>query len=224
MAQENQQPQSGQNDGSRAGTQEAQRRETTEGEAARAQGTSIARPTSGGRQALSRPMMTPSTAGPFSMMRRMMEDMDRMFDDFGMGSLLSPLGMGGMLSPFSSPLLGRRMQAWSPQIEVAEREGQLVVKADVPGMTMDDIQVEVEPGVLTISGERSGEQTEQRGNISYSERSYGSFSRSIPIPEGVDTEQIDASFANGVLEVKVKLPEQQMRGRKVQIKSGAGNP
>ena len=221
MVQENQQPQSGQNDGSRAGMQEGKRREATEAGAGRAQGTAVARQASG-RQ-LSRPMMTPSITGPFSMMRRMMEDMERMFDDSGMGSMLSPFGMGSMPSLSSSSALGQRMpQMWSPQIEVAEREGQLVVRADVPGMTMDDIQVEVEAGALTISGERSGEQTEQRGNVSYTERKYGRFSRTIPLPEGVDTEQIDASFSNGVLEVKVKLPEQQMRGRKIQIKSGEG--
>ncbi|WP_437723007.1 Hsp20/alpha crystallin family protein [Sorangium sp. So ce861] len=161
---------------------------------------------------------------PFTMMRRMMEDMDRMFEDLGFGGALSPFsrsrslaeqGGGRGLSSFGGGL-------WSPHIEVRERDGQLVVKADLPGVTKDDIRVELHDDALIIEGERRQEQQEQREGVSYSERSYGSFTRSIPLPEGVQAEDVDARFENGVLEVCLKLPQQQ-RGRTVQIKSGGGS-
>ncbi|WP_437315736.1 Hsp20/alpha crystallin family protein [Sorangium sp. So ce385] len=161
---------------------------------------------------------------PFTMMRRMMEDMDRMFEDFGFGGTLSPFrqsrslaeqGGGRGPSSFGGGL-------WSPHIEVGEREGQLVVKADLPGVTKDDIRVELHDDALIIEGERRQEQQEQREGVSYSERSYGSFMRSIPLPQGVRADDVDARFENGVLEVCLKLPQQQ-RGRTVQIKSGGGS-
>jgi HSP20 family protein len=154
----------------------------------------------------------------------MMEDMDRMFEDFGFGGMLSPFrqsrsvaeqGGGRGLSPFGGGL-------WSPHIEVGEREGQLVVKADLPGVTKDDIRVELHDDALVIEGERRQEQQEQREGVSYSERSYGSFTRSIPLPQGVQPDDVDARFENGVLEVCLKLPQQQ-RGRSVQIKTGGGS-
>ncbi|KYF92241.1 hypothetical protein BE20_01635 [Sorangium cellulosum] len=162
---------------------------------------------------------------PFTMMRRMMEDMDRMFEDFGLGGTLSPFrqprslaeqGGGRGLSSFGGGL-------WSPHIEVGERDGQLVVKADLPGVTKDDIRVQLHDDALIIEGERRQEQQEQREGVSYSERSYGSFMRSIPLPQGVQADDVDARFENGVLEVCLKLPQQQQRGRAVQIKSGGGS-
>ncbi|WP_437657496.1 Hsp20/alpha crystallin family protein [Sorangium sp. So ce1182] len=162
---------------------------------------------------------------PFTMMRRMMEDMDRMFDDLGFGGMLSPFrqprstaeqGGGRGLSSFGGTL-------WSPHIEVGERGGQLVVKADLPGVTKDDIRVQLHDDALIIEGERRQEQQEQREGVSYTERSYGSFMRSIPLPEGVQADDVDARFENGVLEVCLKLPQQQRRGRSVEIKGGGGS-
>ncbi|MGK3999400.1 Hsp20/alpha crystallin family protein [Sorangium sp. So ce1024] len=159
---------------------------------------------------------------PFTMVRRIMEDMDRMFDDFGFGGMLSSLRQP---RPLSELLGGRGLSAlgaglWSPHIEVCEREGQLVVKADLPGVTKDDIRVQIQDDSLIIEGERRQEQQEQREGVSYTERSYGSFMRSIPLPEGVQPDDVNASFENGVLEVCLKLPPQQQRGRTIEIKSG----
>lgn len=159
---------------------------------------------------------------PFTMMRRMMEDMDRMFDDLGFGGVLSPYrqarpmaeqGGGRGLSSFGGGL-------WAPHIEVGERDGQLVVKADLPGVTKEDVRVQLQDDALIIEGERRQEQQEQREGVSYTERSYGSFVRSIPLPEGVQAEDVNATFDNGVLEVCLKLPQQQRRGRSVEIKGG----
>ncbi|WP_437810989.1 Hsp20/alpha crystallin family protein [Sorangium sp. So ce1078] len=178
----------------------------------------------GGSQ-LGRYGATGGVLSPFTMLRRMMEDMDRMFDDFGFGGMLPPFrqsrsvaeqGGGRGLSSLGGGL-------WAPHIEVGERNGQLVVKADIPGVTKDDIRVELRDDALIIEGERRQEQQEQREGVSYSERSYGSFMRSIPLPEGVQADDVDARFENGVLEVCLKLPKQQQRGRTVEIKSGGGS-
>ncbi|KYF62154.1 Hsp20/alpha crystallin family protein [Sorangium cellulosum] len=157
---------------------------------------------------------------PFTMVRRMMEDMDRMFDDLGFGGVLSPYRQD---HPVTEQGGGRGLSSlgglWAPHIEVGERGGQLVVKADLPGVTKDDIRVQVQGDALIIEGERRQEQQEQREGVSYTERSYGSFVRSIPLPEGVQVDDVNATFENGVLEVCLKLPQQQ-RGRSIEIKSG----
>ncbi|WP_437588536.1 Hsp20/alpha crystallin family protein [Sorangium sp. So ce1000] len=160
---------------------------------------------------------------PFAMMSRMMEDMDRMFEDFGLGGMLSPFRQGRTTGEMGG---GRGLSSlgaglWSPRIELGERNGQLVVKADLPGVTKDDIRVELRDDTLIIEGERRQEQQEQREGVSYTERSYGSFTRSIALPEGVQADDVDARFENGVLEVCLKLPQQQQRGRSVEIKSGS---
>ncbi|WP_437956798.1 Hsp20/alpha crystallin family protein [Sorangium sp. So ce119] len=158
---------------------------------------------------------------PFTMMRRMMEDMDRMFDDLGFGGVLSPYRQA---RPTAEQGSGRGLSSlggglWAPHIEVGERGGLLVVKADLPGVTKEDIRVQVQGDALIIEGERRQEQQEQREGVSYTERSYGSFVRSIPLPEGVQVDDVNATFENGVLEVCLKLPQQQ-RGRSIEIKSG----
>ena len=120
----------------------------------------------------------------------------------------------------SSALGSTRSRAWTPQIELFQRGDQIVVRADLPGLNKDDVDVEVHEGVLTISGERR-EQHEDRGEGFYhSERSYGSFQRSIPLPEGVNEEQINAQFRDGVLEVTIPVPRQeQQRGRRIDIRT-----
>ena len=84
-----------------------------------------------------------------------------------------------------------------------EREGQVVVRADLPGMSKDDIKVEVSDGLLTIQGERKNEKKEEREGYCYSECSFGTFYRAIPLPEGAEASKATADFRNGVLEVTV---------------------
>jgi len=163
-------------------------------------------------------------SSPFSFMRRFSEEMDRLFDDFGMfGGLTSP-GFGGSLF---SPSLGRefeQMAGWSPQTEVFERVNELVVRADLPGLTKDDINVDIEDDQIIIQGERRDEREENREGFYQSERSYGSFYRSIPLPEGIDAEQANATFNNGVLEITLPKPEQTKRGRRLEIGEGGASP
>jgi HSP20 family protein len=152
------------------------------------------------------------TASPFSFMRRFSEEMDRLFEDFGFGTNRLSQGFSG----FGRGLSG----LWSPAIEMFERGDKLVVRADLPGMKKDDVKVEILDGSLTIAGERKQEHKEGNGGKYRTERSYGSFYRAIPLPEGVDTEKANATFRDGVLEIELDAPPPpRSRSRQVQIQS-----
>lgn len=154
---------------------------------------------------------------PFSFMRRFSEEMDRLFDDFGFGGTSVMPGFG---RSFLSPSFGRefeQMSTWSPQLEVSERGDNLVICADLPGMSKDDINVDIEDDQLIIRGERRNERQSDEQGFYHSERSYGSFYRSIQLPQGVDGEQVQADFNNGVLEITIPKPEQKSRGRRLEI-------
>jgi HSP20 family protein len=155
---------------------------------------------------------------PFTFMRRFMSDMDRLFGDFGFGAMRPPLAPGFERSG------GAAM--WSPQIDISERNGQIMIQADLPGLRQEDIRVNVEDGVLTIAGERSDEHEQNQGGVHRRERSYGSFVRRVALPEGVDADSIKASFENGVLEVSMSAPQRGSQGRQipVQNKGSQGAP
>jgi HSP20 family protein len=99
-------------------------------------------------------------------------------------------------------------EAWLPEIDVFEREGKIVLRADLPGMKTDDIEVTVEGDLLTVSGKRAEEKEVKEENYYYSERSRGEFSRSIRLPEGVSADAVEASYKDGVLEVTATKPVQ----------------
>ena len=148
-------------------------------------------------------------ATPFSFMRRFSEEMDRLFEDFG-------LGRGWM-----TPMLDKAnlpQGVWSPQVEMFERDNQLVLRADLPGLTKDDVNVEFTDDGITIEGERKNE-NEERGEGYYrSERSYGSFYRRIPVPEGVRAEDAEATFENGVLEIIMPTAKREpSKTRRIEI-------
>ena len=126
--------------------------------------------------------------------------MDRVFGDFGFGTGLTSRGVGRDWT-----------SVWSPEVEVFERDGQLVVRADLPGLKREDIKVNIDENVITIEGERKQQHEENREGLYRSERSYGRFYRSIPLPEGVDPETANANFDNGVLEIRLAAPERQKR-------------
>jgi HSP20 family protein len=98
---------------------------------------------------------------------------------------------------------------WAPAMDLIEKGDHLVLKADLPGLSEDDVKIEIQDGLLTISGERRSEKEEKREGYYRMERASGSFSRSLTLPEGVDADKIDASFDKGVLEVRIPKPEER---------------
>ena len=139
---------------------------------------------------------------PFRMLERFADEIDSVFDDFGLGrSWLSPRWGRGS---FKTGTQGAA--SWVPAVEVYHQNNELVVRADLPGMKKEDISVDVTDNEITLSGERRQEQESERGGVYRSERSYGSFYRSIPLPEGTMTDQAKATFKDGVLEIRVPAP------------------
>ena len=159
-------------------------------------------------------------SGPFSVMRRISDEMDRLFENFGMGrSLFSGQEQGNWGE--GEPVGQNAPSMWSPHIEVCERNGKLLIQADLPGIKRDDINVRVEQDAIILQGQRNQEQTTNQSGYYRSERSYGSFYRTIPLPEGANTESATASFRDGVLEIELDAPRQQLRGRMLEIRDSA---
>jgi len=109
---------------------------------------------------------------------------------------------------------------WVPPVDLVEAEDHFVLRADLPGLSEDDVSIEVQDGSLTISGERKTEHESSERGWYRIERSFGSFNRSLTLPDGVDSEAISAHFDRGVLEVRIPKPEQR-KPRRVQISGGA---
>lgn len=130
---------------------------------------------------------------PFALTRRFMEDLEQ-WGQPGMGRSGQDMTAAG--SAF-----------FAPPIEVLERDGHLVVRAELPGLTKDDVHVEVTEEALTIEGERRAEHEERQGGFFRSERRYGTFRRHIPLPEGVNAEQVTATFKDGILEIAMPAPQ-----------------
>jgi HSP20 family protein len=160
---------------------------------------------------------------PFRMLERFVDEIDSMFDDIGSGRGWSALRPSRNLlrqRPTGTPI-----EYWAPQIEISQQNNELVVRADLPGMKREDISVDIRENELTISGERRQEQENNSNGYYQSERSYGSFYRVIPLPDGAMADQANATFRNGVLEIRMPAPPEQVtRGRKLEIKEGAETP
>lgn len=185
------------------------------------------------------------------MMRRMMEDMDRLFSDFGFShpgafasSVLNPgnwgtgqtqhaIGGGSPAGQSASPTSSRQglqrgerqglspaalRSLWAPQVEVFERGNNLVIRAELPGLSREDVDVEIDDDTLIIRGERHNDVDDEQEGYYRSERSYGSFYRAIPLPDNIDASQCNASFRDGVLQVSLPKPPQQSRARKIDVK------
>jgi HSP20 family protein len=105
---------------------------------------------------------------------------------------------------------------WVPPMDLVETNDHLVLKADLPGLDKEDVEIEVKDGVLTVSGERRTEHEDSADGYHRVERAYGRFSRSLSLPQGIDADQVQADFDKGVLEVRIPKPAER-KPHRVQI-------
>jgi HSP20 family protein len=143
-------------------------------------------------------------------MARWEREMERMFDDF-FERRLSPF-RGGRWWPM-------RSSGFSvPAVDLYEDKGEVVAKVELPGLDKDEIEVNITDHLLTIRGEKKHEEEIREDNFYRAERSRGSFSRSVDLPEEVDTERARASFKNGLLEIRMpKTEEAKQKGKRVNV-------
>jgi HSP20 family protein len=152
---------------------------------------------------------------PWALMRQLMDnDLQRLLGFSPTPSnVASPTASGANAGTASSPAVSG---AWIPDVEVIQRPNDILVRVDLPGMQADEIDVSVEDGVLAISGEREQERRDNDEGYVRTERVYGQFYRSIPLPEGADPERVEAQFRNGVLEITV--PVSRREGHRVNVR------
>jgi HSP20 family protein len=143
---------------------------------------------------------------PVRELSSLQNDMNRLFNTFFDTSTAG----NGATSP----------RRWVPAMDLVETDDHFVLKADLPGLTEQDVHIDVEDDVLTVSGERKSEHEDKREGYVRVERSYGAFRRSLTLPDGVEPEAVTASFDRGVLEIRIPKPEQR-KPRRVAIQVGA---
>jgi HSP20 family protein len=154
--------------------------------------------------------VAPRYSEPFDMLR---SEMDRLFDTF----------LGGGLTTFPS-LFGSgigRSSMLVPRIDVKETDKEILIEAELPGAEEKDISLCLQNGILTLQGEKKIEYDEEKENYRMMERSYGSFQRSLRLPDTIDEDKVEARFENGVLKVTLpKRAEAAGAHRKIAIKKG----
>ena len=161
----------------------------------------------------------PSELRPRRPLESLRQEIDRLFDDFGIGTWRSPFRN----SLFDMDPFRRAKAAFSgmPAVDVTETEKDYKVVAELPGMDEKNIEVKIANGVLTIKGEKQEEKEEEKRDYYVRERSFGSFERTFPAPDGVELDKVDASFKKGVLTVTLpKTAEAQKAEKKITVKAG----
>ena len=149
------------------------------------------------------------TMRPYRGFYDMQSEMNRMFDE-----------VFGDAARRSGRQQGEAPTRWAPALDALQEDGDIVVRAELPGVKPDDVDITLHNGVLTISGERRAEQQREGSGYYVRERRYGSFRRSMTLPQGVDESSISARFDGGVLEVRVSGAAAVQEPRRIQIESG----
>ena len=145
---------------------------------------------------------------PFAEVRRLQREMNRLFDDF--------FRRGGPPARLEG-VFGGAM----PRVDVSETDAEYEVKAELPGLEEKDVEVLLDRNMLTLKGEKRAEREEKDKDYHLTERSFGSFRRTIPLPMEVDQDKVAASFKNGVLTIKLPKAEQaRTQAKRVRIKAG----
>lgn len=146
---------------------------------------------------------------PFRGFYDMQSEMNRMFDE-----------VFGSLARRGGRQQGEEPTRWAPALDVLQENGDIVVRAELPGVKLEDVDITLQNGVLTISGERRAEDQREGSGYYVRERRYGSFRRSMTLPQGVDESRISARFDGGVLEVRVSGAAAVKEPRRIQIEGG----
>jgi HSP20 family protein len=144
---------------------------------------------------------------PFRELATLQNEVNRLFNT----AFETPAGGNG----------GGTARRWMPAMDLSETNDAFVLRADLPGMNQDDIKIEVEDNVLTLSGERKTEHETKEEGYHRVERAFGSFARSLTLPKGVDPEAVTANFERGVLELRIPKPEER-KPRRISIGVGGG--
>jgi len=139
----------------------------------------------------------------------MQSEMNRMFDE-----------VFGGLSRRGGRQQGEEPTRWAPVLDVLQEDGDIVVRAELPGVKLEGVDITLHNGVLTISGERKAEEQREGSGYYVRERRFGSFRRSMTLPQGVDESNISARFDGGVLEVRVAGAAAAQEPRRIQIEAG----
>ena len=137
-------------------------------------------------------------------------EVDRLF-----GEMLGPLGRGRGRQG------GGQLAQWAPAVDVLTKDGDLLIRCELPGVKQEDVDITLQNGVLTISGEHKVEEEEDRGGYHVRERRYGSFRRSMSLPEGVDESKIHARFEDGVLELSVEGAAIEQAPKRIEIEGSS---
>ena len=142
---------------------------------------------------------------PFALMRRITDELDRTAREVGLARS------------------GRNTTRWTPAIEIAEKEGEYRIRAELPGITPDNVRVEATKDALTIEGERRMDHEDNKEEVRRTERQYGHFFRRIPLPEEANVDQTKATFRNGVLEITIPIPQRASQHRPIPIETDSAS-
>lgn len=165
---------------------------------------------------MARNALIPSRARPrgltgFNPLMSLNRDINRLFDDF-----LQPSAVPTMADPAVATAL------ITPQINVSETDTEIRVTAELPGVDLDDLEVDVMDDMLVIRGEKRLERSDEDENFHFVECAYGSFQRTVQLPFAADPDQVQANFENGVLSVTVPKSDQQQRVHRIDVQPGSG--
>jgi len=155
---------------------------------------------------------------PFSLLRRMQNEIGQAFSPGRQSGMARRTGgdLDNQGADFSTAL-------WVPPVEVAMRDNNFVVSAELPGVPDEDVSVQITDDAIVLQGERQAEREDDRGSIRRSERVYGQFFRVIPLPDGADADQARAEFNNGVLRVTVPISQAKTNAREIPIQASGSS-
>lgn len=163
------------------------------------------------------PAQVPGVSAPWGSFDALRREIDQVFESFGLGALRLPFAR----STFNLDT-AMREQPWSiaPAVDVAEKEKEFEITVELPGLDEKDVEVKFANGTLTIRGEKKEAKEQREKDYFLSERRYGAFQRSFRVPEGVETDKIDATFTKGLLTVKLpKTAAAQKAEKKIAVKA-----